>query len=92
MRADDFRLAVGSRIMRSTDCRLSDEGDSIVLSHGRGFGHGMGLCQWGMHPFGATTAQRLMTIASHKVISDRHHGSDLPVSWRTLYAILGSTR
>ena len=46
--AEDFRLAVGSRIMRSTDCRLQDAGNDIVLSNGRGFGHGIGLCQWGM--------------------------------------------
>lgn len=47
MRAEDFRLAVGSRVMRSTDCRLSDDGEHLTLSDGRGFGHGIGLCQWG---------------------------------------------
>ena len=46
--AEDFRLAVGSRTMRSTDCRFQDTGSEIVLSNGRGFGHGIGLCQWGM--------------------------------------------
>jgi stage II sporulation protein D len=46
--AEDFRLAVGSRTMRSTDCRITDAGDAILLTDGRGFGHGMGLCQWGM--------------------------------------------
>ena len=48
MVAEDFRLTFGHRTMRSTDCRLQDAGDCIVLSQGRGFGHGMGLCQWGM--------------------------------------------
>jgi stage II sporulation protein D len=48
MVAENFRLSVGSRLMRSTDCRLKTEGDHLVLSDGRGFGHGMGLCQWGM--------------------------------------------
>ncbi len=47
LRAEDFRLAVGSRTMRSTDCRLVDDGNRITLADGRGFGHGMGLCQWG---------------------------------------------
>ncbi len=47
LRAEDFRLTVGSRIMRSTDCRLTDNGSTITLSKGQGFGHGMGLCQWG---------------------------------------------
>lgn len=47
MVGENFRLAVGSRRMRSTDCKISDDGDYVVLSNGRGFGHGMGLCQWG---------------------------------------------
>ncbi len=45
---ENFRLAVGSRVMRSTDCRIRVEGDSVVFENGKGFGHGMGLCQWGM--------------------------------------------
>jgi len=48
LRAEDFRYAVGSRIMRSTACRLVDQGRYIELSDGCGFGHGVGLCQWGM--------------------------------------------
>ena len=47
MVAENFRLAVGSRVMRSTDCKLHCEGDYLVLSDGRGFGHGIGMCQWG---------------------------------------------
>jgi stage II sporulation protein D len=43
-----FRLAVGSRVMRSTDCDLRDDGEKVVFAEGRGFGHGVGLCQWGM--------------------------------------------
>ncbi len=43
-----FRLAVGSRIMRSTACQLVDENDRVRFLEGRGFGHGVGLCQWGM--------------------------------------------
>ncbi|MCP4250277.1 MAG: SpoIID/LytB domain-containing protein [bacterium] len=46
--AEDYRLAVGSRTMRSTDCRIQDQGGHILLTDGKGFGHGMGLCQWGM--------------------------------------------
>ncbi len=48
MRAEPFRLAVGSRTMRSTDCKLVDDGKVIRITDGRGFGHGLGLCQWGM--------------------------------------------
>ncbi|MCG3180272.1 MAG: hypothetical protein BIFFINMI_02631 [Phycisphaerae bacterium] len=47
MRADDFRRAVGARVMLSTLVRLSDDGRNIVLSDGHGWGHGMGLCQAG---------------------------------------------
>lgn len=32
-------------------------------------------------------ARMLMSIAAHPVIADRHHGSDLPPSWRTLYEL-----
>lgn len=48
IQAEDFRLAVGSRTMRSTACRIVDAGSEVVFSDGRGFGHGVGLCQWGM--------------------------------------------
>ncbi|GJM27047.1 MAG: hypothetical protein DHS20C16_34620 [Phycisphaerae bacterium] len=48
LRAEHFRLAVGSRTMRSTDCEIIDDGKSIRITDGRGFGHGLGLCQWGM--------------------------------------------
>jgi len=45
--AMDLRLAVGADKMRST--LLSDfsiSGDKLVME-GKGFGHGVGLCQWG---------------------------------------------
>ena len=38
-------------------------------------------------PFGARSARCLMAIANHEVISNRNHGSELPVSWRTLYEL-----
>ncbi len=43
-----FRLAVGSRTMRSTDCQIVDAGDCVRFENGKGFGHGVGMCQWGM--------------------------------------------
>jgi hypothetical protein len=33
------------------------------------------------------TAQRLMEIARHRIISNATHGSHLPPSWRTLYEL-----
>jgi len=59
---ENFRLAVGSRVMRSTNCRICLDGDSLVFEDGKGFGHGMGLCQWGMEGqarLGRTAAQIL---------------------------------
>ncbi|MBN1491425.1 MAG: SpoIID/LytB domain-containing protein [Phycisphaerae bacterium] len=47
--AERFRLAVdptGTEI-RSTLFELVVEPDSIVFANGRGYGHGVGLCQWG---------------------------------------------
>lgn len=38
-------------------------------------------------PFGARSAQRLMAVAHHEVISNATHGSGLPASWRTLYEL-----
>ncbi|UCE58200.1 MAG: SpoIID/LytB domain-containing protein [Phycisphaerales bacterium] len=48
MLAERFRLAVGSNTMRSTDCNIRLVGKDIVFEKGRGYGHGLGLCQWGM--------------------------------------------
>lgn len=46
--AERFRLAVGPNDIKSTDCHVAVEGGDVVFSNGRGFGHGLGLCQWGM--------------------------------------------
>ncbi len=45
--AESFRLAVGAERMRSTDCTIRVTQRHIVIENGRGFGHGVGLCQWG---------------------------------------------
>ena len=59
---ENFRLAVGSRIMRSTNCKIRVTDDAVVFEDGKGFGHRMGLCQWGMEGqarLGRTAAQIL---------------------------------
>ena len=38
-------------------------------------------------PFGSRTAQRLMKIADHPILSNPTHVSHLPPSWGTLYAL-----
>jgi len=45
--AERFRLAVGGSILRSTDCRIRVSGGEVIFDNGKGFGHGLGLCQWG---------------------------------------------
>jgi stage II sporulation protein D len=45
--APQMRLALGSTVMRSTYVtRIRMEGNKVVMS-GSGYGHGVGMCQWG---------------------------------------------
>jgi stage II sporulation protein D len=49
LRAEDFRLAVdpsGQKI-KSAICRIINTGDEWAFVQGRGFGHGVGMCQCG---------------------------------------------
>jgi stage II sporulation protein D len=49
MRAEDFRLAAdpSGRIIRSTHFCVLIDGEDVVFYDGRGWGHGVGMCQWG---------------------------------------------
>ena len=53
IRAEDLRLAVirsGAKTdgtLYSMNCRITDRGSAVELRDGRGFGHGVGMCQWG---------------------------------------------
>jgi stage II sporulation protein D len=46
MPANDFRLAVGPSRLPSTLFEVRDIGNRLEFQ-GRGFGHGVGMCQWG---------------------------------------------
>lgn len=48
MLAENFRLAIGANQMRSTFCEMRLVGGEMTFENGRGHGHGLGLCQWGM--------------------------------------------
>jgi stage II sporulation protein D len=48
MLAERFRLAIGGSLIRSTDFKLRNTKRELIFENGRGFGHGLGLCQWGM--------------------------------------------
>jgi stage II sporulation protein D len=47
MKSDEFRSAVGASIVRSTLIRSANVHENTLLLDGSGFGHGVGLCQWG---------------------------------------------
>jgi len=47
MPAERFRMTVGPDKLKSSDFKISCSGGDITFSDGRGFGHGIGLCQWG---------------------------------------------
>ncbi len=47
IRASQFRLAIGAGELRSMWCRIETTPDGFAFTNGRGFGHGVGLCQFG---------------------------------------------
>jgi len=49
LKAEDFRLAIDptGRKLRSTICQIAKRGDKWEFSSGRGWGHGVGMCQCG---------------------------------------------
>ncbi|MBN1806288.1 MAG: SpoIID/LytB domain-containing protein [Sedimentisphaerales bacterium] len=49
IRAEDFRLAIDptGRKLQSTICQIIKKGDKWEFSSGRGWGHGVGMCQCG---------------------------------------------
>ena len=44
--ANDFRLIIGPNKLRSTSCNIKNNGSSLIFE-GSGWGHGVGLCQYG---------------------------------------------
>ena len=53
IRGQDLRLCLlrhghpSAKGLYSANCQIRDVGDTIVFENGRGFGHGVGMCQWG---------------------------------------------
>jgi stage II sporulation protein D len=45
---EDFRLSIGGRTLKSTNFDIEVRGDKFAFQNGKGFGHGVGLCQHGM--------------------------------------------
>jgi len=48
LKSNDFRLKVGARTLRSTLFRLQDATGGVQII-GKGFGHGVGMSQWGAY-------------------------------------------
>lgn len=48
LRANDFRLRVNPHLLKSTFFELAQEGNGFRFD-GKGFGHGVGLSQWGAY-------------------------------------------
>jgi len=64
LRAEDFRLAIdpSGLEIKSAVCQIVDTGDKWAFVSGRGYGHGVGMCQCGaegMARVGKTTRQIL---------------------------------
>jgi stage II sporulation protein D len=49
LRAEDFRLAIdpSGQEIKSAICQIVDTGNKWAFTQGRGFGHGVGMCQCG---------------------------------------------
>jgi len=59
----------------------------LLIEAKKKVGHGNWMDFVRKLPFGDRTAQYLMTIAEHPVISNPKHASDLPPSWMTLHRL-----
>lgn len=75
MDGDDFRLALGLRSTLIIDISLQSEGnkqagDKVVIT-GRGFGHGLGLSQWGAY----TAAKQ--GIDYRRILGNYYHNVEL---------------
>lgn len=76
-------------------CAAWSSSVSAIIETGRLIAGAKVNCQHGdflalietMLPFGADTAQRLMSIASHERLANADHSRHLPVSWQTLYVL-----
>ncbi|MBI3316254.1 MAG: SpoIID/LytB domain-containing protein [Candidatus Omnitrophica bacterium] len=68
--AKDFRVWVGGDKIRSTRFTVGLDEDSAVF-HGKGWGHGVGLCQWG------TLGQALLGHTYQEILKFYYPGSEV---------------
>lgn len=68
--ANTFRLSIGSDKLYSTSFKTDDTADGITFS-GRGWGHGVGLCQYGSQKMG------LSGFKWHEIVKYYYQGIEL---------------
>jgi len=56
MAAPAFRMAIGHERIKSTNFEIAARGADALVFSGKGFGHGVGLCQWGARHMAKTGA------------------------------------
>lgn len=64
-----FRWELGPMALLSTACVTQREGDEFVF-HGRGFGHGVGLCQYGAKGLADRGADSIQIVAHYYTDAD----------------------
>jgi len=66
LRAEDLRLSIDptGRKIKSTICKIVSTSDKWIFVSGQGFGHGVGMCQYGAHTM-ARKGENAEQILSH---------------------------
>ena len=73
--ANDFRLAMGGHKLKSTLCRITPIRKGWLVHGGQGFGHGVGLCQWGAEGMARRGA------ADRQILRFYYPGSEVVVAY-----------
>ncbi|MHC4461163.1 MAG: SpoIID/LytB domain-containing protein [Planctomycetota bacterium] len=73
LRAEDFRLTIdpSGKKIKSTICQIINEGDKWAFISGRGYGHGVGMCQCG------TQAMAREGKTANQILSYYYYGSKI---------------
>ncbi len=77
IRSNSFRQVLGFMNLRSTNFKMRDQGEDVEFV-GKGFGHGVGMCQWGSRALGLKkySYQRILKhyypLAGLKIISENN--------------------
>lgn len=67
--ANEFRIAIGSAEMKSTLLESAAYADGVLTLRGRGYGHGVGLSQWGAYALAeqGQNAKEIINMYFHNV-------------------------